>query len=322
MSGKARELSWSLTKARMFEECPRRYYYHYYLARIGHFADVPEEARLAAEMKNIQSLDMWAGQVVHSTIQWALEQAKGGHIPTEQEAKDEARRRLSEGWKASLNQLWRTDQGDDHPNLFHHYYRIPTSRELTDRVKHKAFTSVSNFMTSDIMKAIVATPADRWLPIEKYASFRLDGLLVYVKFDFAFKDGRQLVVYDWKTGKPNAEEGRQLTCYGMYTSSKWDTPVENVKVCAVHLQPILDVSEHAVGPECIEDLRNYMKQSFENMVRCLRDKYQNIAVMHDFVVTDNLARCGVCNYRGICEQGKSASGEIEDVPLPDEWEYE
>ena len=92
MAVKNRELSWSLSKARTFEECPRRYYYHHYFAKAGYSTDAPEEARLALEMRYIKGLDMWVGEVVHETIQWVLEQAKNGIIPT---------------WTAPFHSWWR-----------------------------------------------------------------------------------------------------------------------------------------------------------------------------------------------------------------------
>jgi len=320
MPGKVRELGWSLSRARMFEECPRRYYYHYYFCQAGYAPDAPEEARLALEMRSVKGLDMWVGEVVHETIQWALEQARSGAIPSEQDAKAEARRRLSEGWLGSLKQLWRTHPKDAYSNLFEHYYGISVGAAATDRLKNKAFLSVGNFTESEIFKQIAAMPDDRWLPIEKYASFRLDGLLVYVKFDFALREGERLTVYDWKTGKLSQNETRQLTCYAMYTSSKWSVPIENVKVCAVYLQPALEVNERPVGGDDVEDLRLYAKQSFNAMVNCLRFPARNIAAMEDFAMTGNLLRCVRCNFKGICEQGKQASGELDEVPIVEDWD--
>ena len=319
MAGKVRELSWSLSRARMFEECPRRFYYHSYYSQVGYAPDAPEEAKLALEMRNIQGLDMWVGDVVHQTIQWILEQAQSGAIPTEQDAKTEVQRRLSDGWISSFRQLWRLQPDDQHPNLFEHYYGIQVGKAVTDRLKDKAYLSIANFIDSDVFKQIAATPADRWLPIDRFASFRLDGLLFYVKFDFALKDGRQLIVYDWKTGCLSQDEVRQLTCYAMYTSAKWDIPIANVKTCAVHLQPTLQVNEHLVDVTDIEETRAFVKQSFDAMVKSLRNPARNLAAMEDFPMTGNLLRCVRCNFKGICNQGKLASGDIDDVAIVEDW---
>ncbi len=321
MAGKTRELAWSLTKARMFDECPRRYYYAYYLSKAAHYPDAPEHCRLAGEMKRIQALDMWVGAAVHDTIQWALEEGRNGRVPSVDEAHKNVQQRLSDGWQASRKQLWRTGGRDEHPNLFEHYYKLPVGPAAIERVKDKAYTSVRNFMASDLLRSIVDTPAERWLPIEKYAAFRMDGLLVYVKFDFALRDGPRLAVYDWKTGKPTSHEIKQLTCYAMYACERWETPIENTKVCAAHLFPELHLAEHLVDPPMMDELRLHVKQSFKAMLSHLRDPARNIAAMEDFPMTDNLPRCLRCSFKGICEQAKIAEGQLHvEVPFPEDWE--
>jgi hypothetical protein len=320
MAFKTRELTWSLSKARMIEECPRRYYYHYYFAQAGYSPDAPDGCRLALEMKRIQHLDMWVGDAVHTTIQWILEEGKHGRVPSAEEARANVRGRLSNGWQGSVKQLWRTGNGD-HLNLFEHYYKLPVGDAAIERVKQKAYTSVRNFMESDILREIVDTPGDRWLPIDKYASFRMDGVLLYVKFDFALRDGPRLTVYDWKTGKPTAEELRQLTCYAMYATETWRVPMENTKVCAVHLQPQLETCEHLIGVSEMDELREYIRQSFKGMVSHLRNPSRNIAALDDFPMTGNLPRCLRCNFKGICPQAEIAEGRMtDDIPMPEGWD--
>lgn len=305
----------------MFEECPRRYYYHYHFAtQAGSYLIPSDELKLAAEMRRIKTLDMWVGEVVHEAIQWTLEQIGMGNAPSEEEIKSNARQRLSEGWSASKKQLWRTYQDDSHPNLFPHYYKIPVDETSTNRLKNKVYVSLGNFVRSEVFQQINATPGERWLPIEKYASFRLDGLLMYVKFDFAMRDGDQLIVYDWKTGKPSQDVTRQLICYALYTAYKWQTPTENIKVCAVYLHPEVELREHSVRHEDIEDLRSYVRQGFDAMVKCLRDPINHVGIVDDFPVTENLRQCLYCSFKGLCPQGKVAVGDIENLAEVDTWE--
>lgn len=317
MAGKDKEISWSLTKARMFQTCPRSFYYTYYLAKAGRDYDAPEEARLAAEMKRLKGLDMWVGEVVHQVIQGTLEQVRNGEDVSREGAVAEAKRLLSSGWRCSNSQEWRKFADDEHPSLFNHYYKLPVNAERISVIKQKTLTSVENFMDSDVFHRIVGTSTELWLPVEKYAAFRLDGLLMYVKFDFAHKDGKQLVVYDWKTGKPSGEQERQLTCYALYTSDKWSVPLPNVKACVVHLQPEIECREFVVDDASLDDLRSYIMRTFSDMVECLRNPARDIAVIDDFSTTDDLKKCLWCNFRGVCEQGQVACG-VSDDPVPEE----
>jgi hypothetical protein len=314
-----RELSWSLSKAHLFEECPRRFYYQYYYSKSGFAPDAPEDARLALEMSSITGLDMWAGDIVHQTIQWTLERVHEGLLPSADEARAEAQNRLSAGWKASVNGLWRQQRDDRHPNLFEHYYDIPVGPNSIDRVKDRVYVSVENLMRSSLFNTITTSPLSSWLPIEKFSSFRIDGILFYVKLDFAMKRSDRIEVYDWKTGKPREEEALQLACYSLYASGRWELPIENITATAVHLHPALDLKKSNVDEGSIEDLRAFAKKSFNSMVRCMRNPARNIAAMDDFPMTGNLLRCARCNFRGICVQGKQASGDVDDLPVVDDW---
>lgn len=312
---KMKELSWSLSRARMFEECPRRFYYNFYLAPLGYLQDSPEEAKRAYEMKLIKSLDMWVGEVVHQTIQWMLEQARVGTITSADAARADVHQRLKDGWKGSKEELWRTHPPDIYPNLFEHYYDIEVGKSTKERLKIKAYVSVEKFRQIGAFERIANTPTDRWLPIDRFASFRLDGILMYVKFDFAIKDGKRIIIYDWKTGNISPDENRQLACYAMYTASKWNTPIENIAVCPAHLQPDFQYIEHSVSLEQLEEAKIYIKQSFNAMTKCLRNPVRNIAAIDDFPPTGNLCRCSRCSFKGICEQGKYASGDYDDLPV-------
>lgn len=314
----AKQLGWSLSRARMFEECPRRYYYHYYYSRVGYAPDAPEDAVLALEMKRIKGLDMWVGEVVHQTIEWILVRAHGGISTSKEEVLAETKRNLSEGWKASRSELWRRQNGDRCPNLFEHYYKVEVGKAVTDRLKDKALTCVTNFVDGDVTKEILASPPEDWLPVEKFAAFDLDGILMYVKFDFALKNGEGLTVYDWKTGKPTKDEVTQLACYAMYNSGKYTIPLERIRVCAVHLQPKIEVYERMVESSDVEEARRYIKDGFNGMLKCLRHPARNIAVMEDFPTSGNYLRCMRCCYKGICEQGMIS--EVSEPPPEEVWE--
>lgn len=317
MLSKAQEPGWSVSRARMFEECPRRYYYHYYFSKVGYAPDAPDDARLALEMKDIKGLDMWVGEAVHETIQWLLEQTHAGISISKQDANVKIRQMLSDGWRSSVKQLWRRNPKDN-LNLFEHYYGIEVGMATIDRLKNKAFLSINNFIDSGVFKRIQQTPVTNWLPVEKYASFRADGILVYVKFDFAMKDGNGLLVYDWKTGRPDKDIRKQLTCYAMYTSQKWGVGVGDIGVYAAFLQPELDIQKYNINDGDMEEARTFIKHSFGEISKCLSHPGRNIAAMQNYPLTGNLLRCSRCNFKGMCEQGRQiAEGAYDSSDYQD-----
>lgn len=57
-----------------------------------------------------------------------------------------------------------------------------------------------------------------------------------------------------------------------------------------------------VGPDDVERTCSYLKQSFEAMLRRLRDP-SGLTAMDDFEMTTNIQRCPYCSFKGICPQG-------------------
>ena len=71
------EFSWSVSRHDTFARCRRRYFYSYYVAPVD-----PEIERL----KKLSALPMWAGSVVHETIEAVLKTRDSLPSPDEQEA--------------------------------------------------------------------------------------------------------------------------------------------------------------------------------------------------------------------------------------------
>jgi hypothetical protein len=71
------EFSWSISRRDTFQSCRRKYYYSYYASN-----DDPEIKRL----KKLSGLPLWAGSVVHETIEGLLKTRDTMPSETEQEA--------------------------------------------------------------------------------------------------------------------------------------------------------------------------------------------------------------------------------------------
>lgn len=312
MYNKPKEHGWSLSKARTFNECPRRYYFQYYYSKNGYEPDPQHDAVLALEMSTIQTMDMWLGECVHKTIEWILNHSKTEGIPAVKTAQSYLLNEMSRGWLGSRKRQWKNEKKGVYPNLFEHYYHLRVGKASTDRLKEKGLQCIENFISSGLFRQITLAPTTKWLPIEKYSAFRLDGLLFYVRFDFALQDRDELIIYDWKTGNKSNDELRQLTCYCMYASQKWDTPIENIKAVSVHLQPTLEAEIQQVDESSIEDLQMYARQSYTGMIKRLRDPQKDIAARDDFPMTGNFIRCKRCSFIGLCEQGKMQNAHPDE----------
>ena len=63
------ELSWSASRARMFQKCRRRYYLQYYLAWKGWDRQASDERQRAYLLKKMTRMPMLAGDALHRALE-------------------------------------------------------------------------------------------------------------------------------------------------------------------------------------------------------------------------------------------------------------
>src|SRR2546425_11548094 len=101
MGDLANEFSWSRSRDGAFQECKRRYFYHYYGAWGGWDAAVAPEERRLYILKQLASRQQWAGRTVHDAIELALHGLRDGRtVPVEPFIADVIERMRGE-WRSS-----------------------------------------------------------------------------------------------------------------------------------------------------------------------------------------------------------------------------
>ena len=104
MAELANVFSWSRSRGGMFEECRRRYYYHYYGAWGGWDPGAPDEVRRLYVLKQLTGRQGWAGRVVHEAVglifwdaraqRYSMWAYRAGSGPTQQEVRLEGDARI------------------------------------------------------------------------------------------------------------------------------------------------------------------------------------------------------------------------------------
>src|SRR5438445_13252233 len=107
MGDLANEFSWSRSRDGAFQECKRRYFYHYYGAWGGGDAAVAPEVRRLYILKQLASRQQWAGRTVHDAIELALHGLRDGRsMPVEPFLADVIERMRGE-WRSSRDGRYR-----------------------------------------------------------------------------------------------------------------------------------------------------------------------------------------------------------------------
>jgi PD-(D/E)XK nuclease superfamily protein len=284
----AHEFSWSVSRHDTFNSCRRKYFYSYYLA-----PDDPEIHRL----KKLSALPLWAGSVVHETIEGFLKARDTLPSETEQQAIVHAavHERLLGDWRDSEAASLRF-------RLFEHEYATTVEAEDKKIVVGTVMRSLRNFFKSPVLQEALAVGRSSWLTVEDLVSFDVGGVPVFLRMDLAFRDREgRVVIVDWKTGRG---EGRfneiQLAGYALYAARQgWAASPEEIQTELAYLAIPRYVRRRVDGRK-LEHARAFIEKSAERMKELLVDPVLNLGRLEDFPMIDRPATCRRCNFRRLC----------------------
>jgi CRISPR/Cas system-associated exonuclease Cas4 (RecB family) len=295
-----RPFSWSASRHDTFASCRRRYYYSYY----GSLED--EEIR---RLKKLSALPLWAGSVVHDTIETFLKTHDA--LPSPEEREGLVRATVHSGMLAD----WRESEagsprqegplpgGSSLPfRLFEHEYEIPVEQEDKRIAVNTVMRSLKNFFRTETLREAFAAGRSQWLALEDLVSFHVGDVEVFLRMDLAFRgrDGRVLIV-DWKTGRG---EGRfnevQVAGYALYATERgWVGDPEEISTELNYLV-IPKATRRAVTRTMVENARRFIERSARDMKALLLDPAENRARLEDFPMIDRPQVCRRCNFRRLC----------------------
>ena len=282
------EFSWSVSRHDSFARCARRYYYAYYAA--------PEDPEIQ-RLKRLSALPLWAGSVVHETIEELFKTRDTVPAPEEQEAIVRAAvhsRMLSE-WRES-------EAGSPRFRLFEHEYEQPVEAEDKKILVGTVMRSLRNFFGSPTLNEAYAAGRDNWLSVEDLVSFEFAGVPVLLRMDLAFRDrAGRVVIVDWKTGR---SEGRfseiQLAGYALYAHAQgWAKEPEQIRTELAYLAIPRYVRRSVTG-QTLERARRFIELTAGSMRGRLVDPVANLARLEDFPMIEKPQVCRRCNFRKLC----------------------
>lgn len=313
------QFSWSFTRHKTFSECRRQYYHQYYGYWDGWSDNAPDQARLTYRLKNIVSLPMWVGDIVHRTIERIIADLRNRELNTLDHYQKMARGMMNREWAQSIEKKWQW-KPKYNLNLFEHYYDQENGIEITPEqrvaARDKVFRCIANFMSSAIFEELGGLRTDGWKSVEKLDQFVVGEMPVFVKIDCATTgngiaaspDGPALTIFDWKTGQETEETMAQLGCYALYGYQIWRVPVEKQRLISYYLDTN-SAHEHVPTAEELIDTKDFIMNSMSGMTALLDSSAaRNEASEEKFPKTDRQSSCRRCNFRELCFSGRKWNG--------------
>jgi hypothetical protein len=300
-----RPFSWSATRHDTFATCRRRYYYSYYASLED------EEIR---RLKKLSALPLWAGSVVHDTIESFLR--TNDTLPSAEEQEALVRSTVHSGMVAD----WRdSEAGSLRFRLFEHEYEIPVEPEDKRIAVNTVMRSLKHFFRTETLRHALEVGRASWLALEDLVSFHVGDVEVFLRMDLAYRDrdGR-VVIVDWKTGRG---EGRfaevQVAGYALYATEKgWVGDPEEISTELSYLV-IPKTVRRSVTKKMIEHARSFITRSARDMKALLLDPVQNVARLEDFPMIDRPQVCRRCNFRRLCFPRAEGPGPRPPVATAD-----
>lgn len=296
--------SWSKSRDEQFRECRRKYFYDKYLSWGGWDASAPRLTRLAYVYKNLKNRWAWKGETVHHVIEDVLKSYRSGRPVPVEEAVHKLTEQMRAHYLASKARRY-MDDPKRHPGLFEHEYAVAVPDAKWKDIHATSVDCLRNFYNSELFRELEAEDKSSWLVIEDLEEFTHDKARIYVKLDFARRKGDTVEIYDWKTGKNDAEGARvQIGAYALYAMGKWGIPLDRVKAYLFNLSERSPrAAEQRVDEPLIEETRAFMSRSIAMMRELLDDPARNVPKPEEqFAYTDNRDYCNRCNFYKICDK--------------------
>jgi hypothetical protein len=295
------EFSWSKTRDEVFKTCLRQYWFAYYGYWNGWLENAPQRTRQIYILKNLKKRHIWAGEKVHECIQRSLNNIRRGIkvLPVDEIVSITLDQMRAEFRSSKMKTYWKKPKTCA---LFEHEYEIELPDDQWKGVASNVETCLRNFYASDIYDGLKSHPRNNWLEVEEFSSFHLDNTRINLAIDCAIKEGDDIYLYDWKTGKSLSEDlSMQLCCYALYAMEKWHVQPESLRIIEYNLS--FDKSNwFSITHGEAENIKGYIKGSIKDMQSLLTDVGNNVPLEEEGFGKVEDERVSLrCNFRGVCK---------------------
>jgi hypothetical protein len=297
------EFAWSISRQRQLRDCPRAYYYRYYLSHNGWLREAPQESKLAYRLSKLTGLDALLGQEMDVRAREIEAAARGGTpLPTAADLEKRTRVALREAWRSSVDQRATFEAKPNSVTMLRTFY-IEGSRPSvveTDRLNEKLTVCHQNLLVASHWERLRHCGSAGSVTIEAFAHFYLDGIKTYSAGDLAYVHDGAVYLIDWKSGRPGTDDPTQVIL-STHSLLQANPALAGLPVRA-SLYYLLSGAERPV--ELPNDLEEFVIDTVDAGVREMRSFLSDVEANAPLEMADFPRResglCGTCNFSELC----------------------
>jgi hypothetical protein len=295
--------SWSVSRDSVLRECHRKYYFRYY----GHWGGweretAPERTRQAYVLGKLGTIPTWIGQVVHECIARSLRNfSRGAPVLSVEEILSITRNRMRSNFRDSRAKRYWTNP-KEYYGLFEHEYDAEVSDAEWKEAADTVDSCLMSFYKSETFGKLRTLKADDYLEVEQSSTCQFEDVMMRIKLDCATREGNNVAIWDWKTGKREGATGLslQMACYAWYAQQAFKVPLQHVITRRYDLYHDNIYEQMISGPE-LNEILAYVRGSIKDMQGLLENVKENVAVEERFQKVERPNVCLRCNFLKVCQ---------------------
>jgi hypothetical protein len=301
------EFSWSISRQRKLDQCPRGYFYAYYLGWNGWLDDAPTEARVAYRLGKLTSLDALLGQQIDVRARELEAAARSGAVlPEADELETRTREALRQLWTRSRNGRAAFEARPNRVTMLRSLYMDQDTQPETDRLNQKAGPSMRGLLATSHWERLRACGEAGRVEVPDFASFAFDGVKVFAAPDLTYTHEGVLHVIDWKTGRADDTQPMQVLLQMWWALETYPELARAAADGSLEIRGYLEYVA-AGGTRPVAAVADFREQAAEcvhagvaQMRARLADPERNIPLAMAAFERRESALCRTCSFGPIC----------------------
>ncbi|HTX69124.1 MAG TPA: PD-(D/E)XK nuclease family protein [Thermoleophilia bacterium] len=304
------EFGWSISRQRKLDQCPRAYFFQYYLGWNGWLDDAPAEARVAYRLGKLTSLDALLGQQVDVQARELEAAARAGEaLAAADELEARTREALRRLWTQSRDGRAAFEARPSRVTMLRSLYLGQDTQPETDRVNEKAGPSMQGLLATAHWERLRAAGTEGGVEVPDFAHFFWEGAKVFAAPDLAYVHDGALHVVDWKTGREDDTQPDQVLLQMWWALETYPDLARAAADGSLEIRGSLEyvvagATQPVPAPATLDDLRaacaGLVRAGAAHMRALLADPERNAPLPKGAFERRESGLCETCNFAPVC----------------------